>query len=113
MIKYNADDCEVVSICEREVVPRVYIKDPYKCEINKLKTDIYLLQNTVTNLQTIINSFTTIIGLGFEHVAKYSAISPSKQVRFVLVDSDENNNNDVSFYLYTGTELKFLQTIAF
>jgi hypothetical protein len=51
-------------------------------------------------------------GMALETAATYSAISLSTDKRFVLVTADETNNGDMSLYLYTGTALKFLQTIA-
>lgn len=42
----------------------------------------------------------------------YAAISTSTVKRQVYVLVDETNNGDKSLYLYTGSTLKFLQTVA-
>lgn len=47
-----------------------------------------------------------------EIVETYPEISSATNKRFVLVITDETNNNDTSLYLYTDSNLKFLQTVA-
>lgn len=47
-----------------------------------------------------------------EIAATYATVSNSTQKRLVYISNDETNNNDTSIYLHTGSELKFLQTVA-
>ena len=51
-------------------------------------------------------------GMTLETAATFSAISSSTLQRFVFVTADETNNGNTSLYLYTGTTLKFLLTVA-
>lgn len=50
-------------------------------------------------------------GAGIEIYAHKSDISNSVARRFIIVTTDETNNNDTSLYLHNGTALKFLLTI--
>jgi hypothetical protein len=50
-------------------------------------------------------------GTTIEIADTFADISGSGQ-RFVIVTADETNNGDKSLYLYDGTTLLFLQTIA-
>lgn len=47
-----------------------------------------------------------------EVAATFAAIIPSTTKRLVYVQADETNNGDISLYIYNGTALKFLQTVA-
>lgn len=56
-------------------------------------------------------------GSQIEVVANIAAVTSSitadnTSKRFFYVLSDSTNNNDISLYIYTGTTLKFLQTVA-
>lgn len=47
-----------------------------------------------------------------EVVATHADISDSIDKRFIYVMADENNNDNISLYIYTGTQLKLLQTVS-
>lgn len=47
-----------------------------------------------------------------EVAATRAAVLPSTTKRLVYVQADETNNGDISLYIYNGTALKFLQTVA-
>ncbi len=61
-------------------------------------------------LSTII---TLLAGLSsIEVAATKAAISPSTNVRLIYVIADESNFGLISLYIYNGTALKFIITIA-
>lgn len=102
--------------------------DRRMCLLSKKVEKLLLLQvNTVDNkMQSILNLVDSDsvefedLGEGkvtarsklFEFVDDYVSISNNTNKRFIFVVTDETNNNDTSLYLYTGSELKFLQTVA-
>lgn len=47
-----------------------------------------------------------------EIAATFALISAATNRRLIYVTADETNNGDTSLYLYTGTALKFLQTVS-
>lgn len=70
-----------------------------------------MLQNGGNVKTKISNLYSFISGLGFEDVGDYASISESTAARLILVAVDENNNDNTSLYLYTGSTLIFLLTI--
>jgi hypothetical protein len=50
-------------------------------------------------------------GTALEIAATYAGITASASKRFILVNTDENNNNDASLYVHDGSAIRFLLTL--
>jgi hypothetical protein len=86
----------------------------YKLGINKTNGDVYYKSSDgswqLTASGTGGGGGST--ALNIETVATYADITSSTEKRFIIVTSDETNGGDRSLYMYTGTQLQFLQTLA-
>lgn len=81
--------------------------------VKVLQRDVNEIKKTIDCLMTKTGSIITGGCDGFLEIANtFSSISDSTKKRMVYVLTDETNYNDLSLYLYTGTQLKFLQTVA-